>query len=145
MIVGIDDPECAAICANLQSFYHETVIPISGTTPIAGGVYVKNGCLINDIKGNREAVLSIADIATLPGDHNAQNAAAAFAAAWATGVSQNEIVAGLKSYPGLAHRQQLVAHIDGVAYVNDSKATNPEATRIRSTLPYLVLHRVRFT
>ena len=128
MIVGIDDPECAAICANLQNFYHKTVIPISGTTPIAGGVYVKNGCLINDIKGNREAVLSIADIATLPGDHNAQNAAAAFAAAWATGVSQNEIVAGLKSYPGLAHRQQLVAHIDGVAYVNDSKATNPEAT-----------------
>ena len=50
MIVGIDDPECAAICANLQNFYHKTVIPISGTTPIAGGVYVKNGCLINDIR-----------------------------------------------------------------------------------------------
>ena len=63
----------------------------------------------------------------MPGDHNAQNAAAAYAAAWAAGVAQDDILTGLQSYPGLAHRQQLVARIDGIIYVNDSKATNPEA------------------
>ena len=127
MVVGIDDSDCAAICAGLRNHPHNTVIPISATTPVAGGVYVKDGALIDDTEGAQEVVAEIADIATLPGDHNAQNAAAAYAAARAAGVARDEIVAGLQTYPGLAHRQQLVARIDGVAYVNDSKATNPEA------------------
>ena len=127
MIVSVDDPECAAICAGLRDTSTATVIPISGTTPVSGGVYVENGSLINDIKGNRETLLPISSVATLPGDHNAQNAAAAYAAAWAAGVAQDDILTGLQSYPGLAHRQQLVARIDGIIYVNDSKATNPEA------------------
>lgn len=128
IVVGIDDPECASICANLQNSRNNRIIPVSATTPIVGGVYVENGYLINDIQYRREPVFSIASVATLPGDHNAQNAAAAYAAAWAAGISREDIVAGLKSYPGLAHRQQLIAYIDGIAYVNDSKATNPEAT-----------------
>jgi len=111
----------------LRDISAATVIPISGTTPVSGGVYVENGSLINDIKGNREIVLPISGVATLPGDHNAQNAAAAYATAWAAGVAQDDIIAGLQTYPGLAHRQQLIARIDGVIYVNDSKATNPEA------------------
>ena len=127
MIVSVDDPECAAICAGLRDTSTATVIPISGTTPVSGGVYVENGSLINDIKGDRETLLPISSVATLPGDHNAQNAAAAYAAAWAAGVAQDDILTGLQSYPGLAHRHQLVARIDGIIYVNDSKATTPEA------------------
>ena len=126
-IVGVDDPECTAICAGLRDRGAADVIPVSGTTPVAGGVYVSDGVLIDDTGGDRTAVANIGAIATLPGDHNAQNAAAAYAASRAAGVTPDSIVAGLQSYPGLAHRQQLVARIDGVAYVNDSKATNPEA------------------
>ena len=126
-IVGIDNTECTDIATAVQSDGAAKVIPISGTTPVAGGVYVTDGTLVDDIDGANVAVAEIGAIATLPGDHNAQNAAAAYATARAAGVPRDSIVTGLESYPGLAHRQQLVARIDGVAYVNDSKATNPEA------------------
>ena len=64
----------------------------------------------------------------LLGAHNAQNAAAATAVARFIGVSDDSIASGLLSYPGLPHRQQRVITIDGVTFVNDSKATNADAT-----------------
>ena len=67
------------------------------------------------------------DAPALPGAHNAQNAAAAAAIAGALGMSRGEIARGLRSYPGLPHRQQRVGTIGGVAFVNDSKATNADA------------------
>jgi UDP-N-acetylmuramoylalanine--D-glutamate ligase len=74
-----------------------------------------------------EPIVDLKSIATLPGSHNWQNAAAAYLAARAMGLDHAAIVAGLKSYPGLAHRQELIATIAGVRYVNDSKATNADA------------------
>ena len=63
----------------------------------------------------------------LPGEHNAQNAAAAAAMARALGVDEAVIAEGIRSFPGLAHRQQEVAVRDGVRFINDSKATNADA------------------
>jgi len=63
----------------------------------------------------------------LPGRHNAQNAAAATAMARFLGAPEAAIATGLMSYPGLAHRQQPIATIDGVTFINDSKATNADA------------------
>jgi UDP-N-acetylmuramoylalanine--D-glutamate ligase len=67
-------------------------------------------------------------VPTLPGDHNAQNAACAWAACRWLDVPREKIVAGLKSYPGLPHRQERVASVGNVVYINDSKATNADAT-----------------
>ncbi|MDX6583108.1 MAG: UDP-N-acetylmuramoylalanine--D-glutamate ligase [Solirubrobacterales bacterium] len=64
---------------------------------------------------------------SLPGPHNAANAAAAAAAAAAMGIDPEPIAEGLRSFPGVAHRLERVAEIDGVLYVNDSKATNVAA------------------
>ena len=64
----------------------------------------------------------------LPGTHNAQNAAAATAMARFFGVADDIIAAGLQSYPGLPHRQQRIVTIDGVTFINDSKATNADAS-----------------
>jgi UDP-N-acetylmuramoylalanine--D-glutamate ligase len=64
----------------------------------------------------------------LPGAHNAQNASAATAMARFFGVTDDIIASGLLSYPGLPHRQQRIATIDGVTFVNDSKATNADAS-----------------
>lgn len=64
----------------------------------------------------------------LQGPHNAQNALAAIAACEALRVAQDAIEAGLRSFPGLPHRMERVATLDGVLYVNDSKATNPTST-----------------
>ncbi len=80
--------------------------------------------------------VSAADIAThdqarwpaLGGPHNAQNVACAAAAVRLLGVGEAAIEAGLASFPGLPHRMEVIADIQGVRYVNDSKATNPSST-----------------
>ncbi|MBM7405837.1 MULTISPECIES: UDP-N-acetylmuramoyl-L-alanine--D-glutamate ligase [Sphingomonas] len=64
---------------------------------------------------------------SLQGPHNAQNALAAIAACEALGVDNAAIDAGLASFSGLPHRMQRVAEVNGVAFIDDSKATNPES------------------
>ncbi|MDQ2985021.1 MAG: UDP-N-acetylmuramoyl-L-alanine--D-glutamate ligase [Actinomycetota bacterium] len=61
------------------------------------------------------------------GTHNRENAAAATAAARAAGASEEQIAQGLREFPGVPHRLELVGENDGVRYVNDSKATNVAA------------------
>ncbi len=62
---------------------------------------------------------------SLQGPHNAQNVACAVAAVRLLGVGDDSIEQGLLSFPGLAHRMEIVRDVRGVRYVNDSKATNP--------------------
>jgi UDP-N-acetylmuramoylalanine--D-glutamate ligase len=66
----------------------------------------------------------------LPGSHNRENAMAAAAVTLARGVDPERIRAGLRSFRGVAHRLEPVAERDGVAYVNDSKATNVDSTLV---------------
>lgn len=119
-IVGIDDAVAAAIAETPRT---ARLVRISGADAAGADIRVAGGVL-TDADG---PVLDLAQAATLPGTHNAQNAAAAFAAARALGLDRGKIAASLPRYPGLAHRQELVAVIDGVPYVNDSKATNADA------------------
>jgi UDP-N-acetylmuramoylalanine--D-glutamate ligase len=65
----------------------------------------------------------------IPGAHNRENAAAATAAARAAGVPDDRIAEALRTFPGVPHRLEEVGEIDGVRYVNDSKATNAAAAR----------------
>jgi UDP-N-acetylmuramoylalanine--D-glutamate ligase len=69
-----------------------------------------------------------ANLPTLQGPHNAQNIACAMAVCRHLGVPYATIVEGLETYPGLPHRMERVREMDGVLFVNDSKATNPTAT-----------------
>ena len=64
---------------------------------------------------------------SIPGEHNRENAAAATAAARAAGIADDAIAAGLSAFAGVPHRLELVREVGGVRFVNDSKATNPEA------------------
>ncbi|TCD15245.1 UDP-N-acetylmuramoyl-L-alanine--D-glutamate ligase [Oricola cellulosilytica] len=85
--------------------------------------------------GRRVVTISIRDrggpdlseAPALRGDHNRQNALAAFAACRATGLSDEEIASGLRSFPGLAHRMQIIGRLGNTVFVNDSKATNADA------------------
>ena len=63
----------------------------------------------------------------IPGAHNRENAAAATAAALAIGVPDEAVARALQGFPGVEHRIEEVATVDGVLYVNDSKATNAAA------------------
>ena len=64
---------------------------------------------------------------SIPGEHNRENAAAATAAARAAGIPDDAIAAALSAFAGVPHRLELVREVAGVRFVNDSKATNPEA------------------
>ena len=66
----------------------------------------------------------------IPGPHNRENAMAAAAVALARGVDPGAVREGLRSFGGVAHRLEPVAERDGVAYVNDSKAANVDATQV---------------
>jgi UDP-N-acetylmuramoylalanine--D-glutamate ligase len=151
-IIGVDD-DWGRTVADEVARGPARVIRISTEREIAGGVYVLgrnqpvgrasrppaggtpaplagaelDGRLIDDTEGRAEAVVDLGGIAALPGAHNWQNAAAAYAAARACGLGTEEIVAGLKSFAGLAHRQELVATLGRVRFINDSKATNADA------------------
>jgi len=74
-------------------------------------------------------VADLSSARSLPGRHNAQNAAFAYAAARALKVPHDVAVDGLLSFPGLAHRMEHVATLGRVRFVNDSKATNADAAR----------------
>ena len=63
----------------------------------------------------------------IPGEHNRENAAAATIAARAAGIPDGSIAVGLSSFGGVPHRLELVREVSGVRFVNDSKATNPDA------------------
>ena len=65
----------------------------------------------------------------IPGEHNRENAAAATAAARAAGIEEDAIAEALRTFPGVEHRLELVAELEGVRFVNDSKATNTAAAR----------------
>jgi UDP-N-acetylmuramoylalanine--D-glutamate ligase len=65
----------------------------------------------------------------IPGEHNRENAAAATAAARAAEIPDAAIAEALRTFPGVEHRLELVAEVDGVQFVNDSKASNTAAAR----------------
>jgi len=93
-----------------------------GIEGCAGG-----GCAVRFEAGviaDDEGVLIAGDSLALAGGHNLRNAMAVAAAALAAGVPRDAVVRGLASFAGVAHRLEPVAEVDGVAWVNDSKATN---------------------
>ena len=89
---------------------------------------MEGGSLVSEVAGERRAVVSEKDLA-LPGAHNLENALAALAAADCLGTPAEAIAAGLKDFRGLPHRTELVAEAAGIAWVDDSKGTNVDATK----------------
>ncbi|MBK1837800.1 UDP-N-acetylmuramoyl-L-alanine--D-glutamate ligase [Azospirillum sp. YIM B02556] len=127
-VIGVDDEHCRKIHADLVAAGDQRIWPISARGPVAGGVYAADGWLVDDTDGEAVRVADLSALPSLLGVHNWQNAAAAFATCKAAGLPAPAIVAAMATFPGLAHRQQLVGMLEGVRFVNDSKATNADAT-----------------
>ena len=125
-ILGVDDDHVRALAAELAQG-PARLIRISAEGPVAGGVYVVDGRLIDHLDSAPVAIMDLRPVPTLPGRHNWQNAAAAYAACRTAGVAAADIATAIATYPGLPHRQELVASEPGLRFVNDSKATNADA------------------
>ena len=125
-ILGVDDDHVRALAAELAQG-PARLIRISAEGPVAGGVYVVDGRLIDHLDSAPVAIMDLRPVPTLPGRHNWQNAAAASAACRTAGVAAADIATAIATYPGLPHRQELVASEPGLRFVNDSKATNADA------------------
>ncbi len=125
-IVGIDDDWCRA-AADRLAHSGKRVVRVSVRHALSDGVYVEGQCIIRAAGGNAAPIAEIGGIGSLRGLHNAQNAACAAAAALALGLSPAAIQAGLRSFPGLAHRMEEVGRSGAVLFVNDSKATNVDS------------------
>jgi UDP-N-acetylmuramoylalanine--D-glutamate ligase len=106
-------------------------------SPVDWGIYVKGGELVfrnrpaaglPDDKQIEEEVLMLIDEIRIPGMHNAYNSMAAALAARAFEIRNEDIRDSLMAFQGVEHRLEHVAIIDGVEYINDSKATNINAT-----------------
>jgi UDP-N-acetylmuramoylalanine--D-glutamate ligase len=126
-IVGVDDIWCRASADRIEQA-GKRVVRISVKNPVPDGLYVDHETIWNASGGARSEVAKIGGIGSLRGQHNAQNAACAAAAALALGVSSDVLQKGLRSFPGLAHRMEQVGRRDHVLFVNDSKGTNADAT-----------------
>ncbi len=71
-----------------------------------------------------------ADALPMPGDHNRQNLLMAVAAAWLAGIGAEAIERGVRSFPGVPHRLEVICNWQGINYINDSKATNYDAAQV---------------
>jgi UDP-N-acetylmuramoylalanine--D-glutamate ligase len=125
-IVGVDDEWCRAIASRLEEA-GKSVVRISVRQELTSGVYVSKQRIMRANGVDVEPISELDGIGALRGLHNAQNAACATAAALALGLAPAAIQAGLRSFPGLAHRMEEIGRRGAVLYVNDSKATNADS------------------
>ncbi len=124
-IINLDDVICQKIANEIAGT--AKLITISTQRRLDDGVSVLAGLLQVRRDGKVLMEMDLAGQAALRGAHNWQNAAAAVAACLARDLEVKEIIDGISSFGGLAHRMEPVKTIGSVSFVNDSKATNAEA------------------
>jgi len=127
-IISIDDPYSAEIYSRLEKNTSWKIIPISTKKELINGVFVKNGILFDSRSGMQRIICDLRNISTLQGEHNQQNAACAYTATMHAGVPEPLIVSGLQKFKGLPHRMERVGKLKNIQFINDSKATNVQAT-----------------
>jgi UDP-N-acetylmuramoylalanine--D-glutamate ligase len=128
-VIGVDDDPSRDIANEVAASGRFRTVRVTRGEPGVGMVGVTAGQLIDRSGGEKgAAVLNLAEAPDLQGGHNAQNAAAAYAAARALGASREQIAQALRSYRSLPHRLERIGTTGGVLFVNDSKATSPDAT-----------------
>ena len=130
-LVGIDDEFSDAIGRRWSGRDKPYVIPVSAARELSWGYFVRGTEVVSKGYGKTpeqaEVLGNLAGVGSLRGRHNAQNAAFACGAAWHCGLSPAQIAAGLRTFPGLAHRMEQVGRKGSVLFVNDSKATNADS------------------
>ncbi len=126
-ILGVDDLLTQSISMSLSARGPAQVIQISSDFALGRGISAIEGRLFDSLSGKAVRIGDLREATALPGRHNHQNAAAAYAACRALGIEPSRIMSGIESFRGLPHRLEQCGTLDGVRFVNDSKATNAKA------------------
>ncbi|HEY3778840.1 MAG TPA: UDP-N-acetylmuramoyl-L-alanine--D-glutamate ligase [Rhizomicrobium sp.] len=127
IVAGVDDSYTAAIYTRLAATHGASAIPVSVGKVLGRGVFAVDGTLYDAWSNGATKVMSLAQAVRLPGAHNWQNAALAYAAARPFVKDSRSIASAIASFPGLAHRMEELGRVGRVRFVNDSKATNAGA------------------
>lgn len=118
-VLNANDPICSAYAKSTPA----QAVWFSSTREVAPGAFLRRG----EIIVNQQTLMRAAEI-PLRGMHNVENAMAAAAMASLAGVSHSAIREAVMSFPGIEHRIEFVRELHGIAWYNDSKATNVDAT-----------------
>jgi UDP-N-acetylmuramoylalanine--D-glutamate ligase len=122
-VLNYDDP----LSRDLAAAAKAQVLFFSRQQPLERGAFLRDDVLYGNLNGV-DIRLCHREELSLKGNHNLENCLAASLVALALGVRPQSLVATLKTFPGVPHRLERVAEVNGVLYINDSKGTNPEAT-----------------
>jgi UDP-N-acetylmuramoylalanine--D-glutamate ligase len=121
-VLNADDPTCAEIGKRV----HSRLYWFGGRERAGNGTFVRAGNIFWRDQAGETEVLPLTDI-SLKGAHNLENVLAAVAIAMLAGCKAEDVRRAVKEFKAVEHRLEYVATIDGVAYYNDSKATNVDA------------------
>jgi UDP-N-acetylmuramoylalanine--D-glutamate ligase len=121
-IVNADDEWTRTVTGNARA----TMLQFSTKQSVVNGAYQDHGVMIIRTKEQEIPVITIGEI-SISGEHNLQNAMAAALAAQITGVSTASIRSTLRNFKGVEHRQEFVRDVNGISFINNSKATTVEA------------------
>jgi len=122
-VINADDPGATALAMRAPG----RVLWFSRTGAVGEGSYVRDGWVRLRLGEMDQRVCPVAEI-FLRGDHNLENVLAATACAAAVGASLDRLRAGIRAFRGVTHRLEWVRELAGVAFYNDSKGTNVDAT-----------------
>ena len=122
IIYNYDDDETQEQIRRLASL-HVTTLPFAVECRFSEGAFTENGMMTTVLNGNRTEIIRQDQIG-IRGTHNLYNSMAAAVASQLMGASPTSISNTLKNFKGVEHRLEFVRELNGVTYINDSKATN---------------------
>ena len=132
-IIAIDDLHTKKIFTELSKINHNTKttvnIPISISKKINGYYTSSKGQLIDNLTNQQMEILNLNTLNNLNGKHNWQNILAAFATTKSINLTTTSIINAIKSFKGLEHRIEKIGVLNGIEFINDSKATNAESAK----------------
>jgi UDP-N-acetylmuramoylalanine--D-glutamate ligase len=122
VVLNYDDDILRGMAAETKAtvLFFSTKAQVDGAYMTEDRLYLRRGEKIVNVMSREDL--------RLPGRHNVENALCAICVCYALGLETQEIADGIRSFCGVEHRQEVVCELDGVLYVNDSKATNSDST-----------------
>jgi len=122
-LLNADDPTCVELKPRLRA----AVYWFSRKQAVENGAFVQEGKIIFRTDGVETPVMPVSDI-QLKGAHNLENVLAAVCMGMIAGCAPEQVRAAVAAFRGVEHRLELAGTLRGVAFYNDSKATNVDAT-----------------